>query len=446
MKKALFPAILGLCLLISACAPAATPAPAAPAATPEPQVVQQTVVVKETVVVPPTTAPEGPVTISFWHTYSENSPEVTALAGLISSFEASHPGTKVESVSVAYNDFRSKLFTAIAGGESPDIARVDIIWTPELAEMGALASLDDSMPNFKELSADLFPGPLSTNLWAGHYYGLPMDTNTKVWIYNKDLYIGAGITAAPTSMDEVAAQCKQFKAKYPDKYYFATDGMFAWVTLPWVWSFGGSITDAEITKATGYLNGPDTVAAYEFLLKMYKDGCLSPVILGNGIDPFTGYAQDMYASMDNGPWTYGIVNGQFPDKVISAAAFPAGKGGSIDVVGGEDVVLFKQSRNKAAAMEFLQFILSDEYQLKMAETGQIPVKASLVESPTIQNHPYLGTFLEQLRTSQARTAHPKWQNIDEILIEAGQKMLRGEAAPQAALDEAATKIDALLAQ
>jgi hypothetical protein len=36
--------------------------------------------------------------------------------------------------------------------------------------------------------------------------------------------------------------------------------------------------------------------------------------------------------------------------------------------------------------------------------------------------------------------------MDELLIEAGQKMLRGEMSPQAALDEAAAKIDTLLVQ
>lgn len=421
-------------LVLSACSPAVatTPPPAAPADTEVPAATEAPVVNPD------------PVKITFWHTYSENSTEVVALAELITTFQSAHPDIKVESVSVPYENFRSKLFTSIAGGEAPDLARVDIIWTPELAQMGALASLDDTMTDFKEISEGVFPGPLSTNYWDGHYYGLPMDTNTKVWIYNKDLYSAAGIESAPETMEEVAAQCEQFKAQYPDKYYFAADGMFAWVTLPWIWSFGGSITDPEITKATGYLNSPETVAAYEFMLKMYQDGCISPVILGNGIDPFTGYSQDMYGSMDNGPWTYPIVNGQFPDKVISAAPFPSGAGGSIDVVGGEDIVLFKQSKNKEAAYEFLRFILSDEYQLKMSETGQIPVKLSVIESDAIQNHPYLGVFLEQLRTSKARTAHPQWQKMDEVLTEAGQLVIRGELTPQAALDSAAQQIDAIL--
>jgi multiple sugar transport system substrate-binding protein len=436
MKKFMFTLFIVSILALSACAPQAAPSQNAPASA--------------ATDIPILAATEAPATsqaatnITFWHTYSENSAEVGALNELIKSFESQHPNITVEAVSVPYDNFRTKLFTAIAGGESPDLARIDIIWTPELAQMGALASLDDSMNGFKEVSDSVFPGPLSTNYWDGHYYGLPMDTNTKVWIYNKDLYSQAGIETAPKTMDDVAAQCAQFKAKFPDKYYFATDGMFAWVTLPWIWSFGGDITDPQITKASGYLNGPQTVAAYEFLLKMYKDGCMSPVVLGNGIDPFTGYAQDSYASMDNGPWTYSIVNGQFPDKVISSTAFPSGTGGSIDVVGGENAVLFKQSKNKEAANEFLKFILSDEYQLKMSETGQIPVKASLIETDAIQKSPYLGVFLEQLRTSKARTVHPQWQKMDEIITEAGQLILREEKTPQQALDDAAQQIDAIL--
>jgi ABC-type glycerol-3-phosphate transport system substrate-binding protein len=45
----------------------------------------------------------------------------------------------VESLPVAYEDFRTKLFTSISGGVLPlMLARIDIVWTPELADMGAL--------------------------------------------------------------------------------------------------------------------------------------------------------------------------------------------------------------------------------------------------------------------------------------------------------------------
>lgn len=447
-----FAGLVVLALLMTACAPAATP--------PAPQVVKETVVVekevpvKETVVVEkavekvvtPTPAPPEPVTLTFWHAYNEVSPENEMLANtLIPMFEAEHPNIKVESLPVPYGEFRQKLLTSMAGGVAPDLIRSDIIWVPELAELGALAPLDEIMSDFEEYKAKVFPGPLSTNSWKGHYYGLPLDTNTRVWFWNKEMYEAAGIAEPPATIEDVAAQCTAIKALGEDKYVFADGGTYAWAVLPWIWSFGGTITDSAITKASGYLNGPDTVAAYEFWLKLFKDGCLSPSVLGSGVDAGTGYAQDVYANYLDGPWMYPIYAAQFPDKQLHAALMPAGAGGSISVVGGEDIVLMQQSQHKEAAIEFIRFALSPEYQLKMAETGQLMVLSELLESDYIKNHPYYDMFLEQLKTAKARTPHPAWTKMDEIITNTGQAILREEKTVQQALDEAAAEIDGLLA-
>ncbi|MEA4811307.1 MAG: extracellular solute-binding protein [Anaerolineaceae bacterium] len=392
----------------------------------------------------PTAEPKT-VTISFWHSYNETSPENEMLVKtLIPLFEKENPGIKIDALSVPYESFHQKLITSIGGGVAPDLIRADIIWVPELAEMGALASLEDKMPEFNKLKEAIFPGPMSTTLWNNHYYGLPLDTNTKVWISNPDMYAAAKIEKPAEKISELMSQCEQIKAVNPDHYLFATDGTFAWTVLPWIWSMGGDILSPDLTTATGFINGPKSVAAYELWLELFEKGCMAPVVLGNGVDVWTGFAQDQYASLDNGPWTYPIIKGQFPDKKIAASPFPAGEAGSIDVVGGEDVVLFEQSKNKEAALKFIQFLLSPTYQFKMAEVGQIPVLTEAIHSDFIKNHAYYPVFMKQLETAKARPALPEWNKIDEIITEAGQLILRKEKTPQAALDEAAAKIDKLL--
>ena len=438
--------LLAVVLLATACAPAAAPtaAPAADSPTEPPAAAEPTAAEAPTAVEP--AAADEKVEIVFWHSYNEQGAENDMLVNtLIPMFEEQHPNITVKSVAVPYDSFREKLLAANSAGTAPDLIRSDIIWVPELAEMGALVPLSDEMSDFATYQSAVFPGPLSTNLWQGKYYGLPLDTNTKVWIYNTDVYSAAGITA-PASMDDLEADCQAVKAVNPNAYLFAADGTYSWVTLPWLWSFGGSITDADITTADGYINSPESVAAYEYLLKLYDEGCISPVILGDGMDPFAGLASGDYASLDNGPWTYSIMEAQYPDAKFAAAAFPAGPAGSINVVGGEDINLFQQSQHKEEAMEFMRYLLSEEYQLKMMEVGQIPVLSSLVDSDAVKNHPYLGVFMQQLQTSQARTAHPAWSQIDSIITDAGQLILRKEATPQQALDDAAAQIDALLKQ
>lgn len=433
-----------LSLILAACSPSA----AAPAETQTADAATEAAAATEA----PTEAAAAtdsaePVEITFWHTYNEEGAENEMLTKtLIPIFEASHPNIKVNAVSVPYDNFREKLLAAISAGTAPDLIRSDIIWVPELADMGALAELDSVMPDFAEFKSIMFEGPLSTNFWKGHYYGLPLDTNTKVWLYNDALYKSAGIESAPTTMEEVEADCQAIKKVNPKASLIAADGLYSWVTLPWVWSFGGSVTDADITTATGYINSPESVKAYEFLLKLYDEGCIAPVIMGDGVDPFTGFASGDYASLDNGPWSYSILSGQYPDFKFSAALFPAGTAGSIDIVGGEDINLMSQSQHPEAAMEFIRYLLSQDYQLKMMEVGQIPVRSDLMETDAVKNHPYLGIFLEQLKTSKARTAHPSWSQMDTIITDAGQYIFRKEKTPQQALDDAAAQIDELLKQ
>ena len=104
------------------------------------------------------------VNITFWHGYNEDSGEADLLVNtLIPQFEAEHPNIKVTAVSVPYDSFLTKLIAAISAGSAPDLFRSDIIWVPQLAEQGALLSLDENMPEFEEYKAAVFEGPLSTN-------------------------------------------------------------------------------------------------------------------------------------------------------------------------------------------------------------------------------------------------------------------------------------------
>ncbi|HXF68227.1 MAG TPA: extracellular solute-binding protein [Thermoflexus sp.] len=422
-----------LALLAAACVPAATPTPGP---SPTPVVVER--------VVTPTPTPPGPVTITFWHAYN---PEETKVFNeqVLPAFHQKFPNIRVEAQQVPYDEFRRKLLTSIAGGTAPDVIRADIIWVPELAAMGALEALDVIMPDFNAYKEKVFPGPLSTNFWQGHYYGLPLDTNTRLLMWNKEMYAAAGIAEPPKTIDEFLKVCERIKALGKDKYCFADGGTYGWAVLPWIWSFGGDLTDPEMKTASGYVNGPDTVAAYEFLKGMLDKGYLHPGILGGGVDTAGGFARDEIANLLEGPWMPAIFAAQYPQKQIQWALMPAGKGGSISVVGGEDIVLFKQSRNKEAALEFIRFMLSPETQLMMARVGQVPVRTDVIQQ-AVQAQPYFALFFEQLKTARARLPHPNWPKIEDLLTSTGQAILRGEKGAKEALDELAPKIDALLKQ
>ncbi len=390
-------------------------------------------------------AQEEQVTVRFWHTYNEVSPEnQTIREVLIPLFEESHPNINVESVPYPSDSFRTALLTAAAGGVGPDLVRLDIVWSPEFAEQGIIAPIDTLMSDFQEYADRVFPGPLSTNFYDGNYYGLPLDTNTRVFNYNAAMYEAAGIEAAPATVEELQAQCELIKAVNPDAYVFTDNGTSGWNILPWIWTFGGDIVSPDMTTATGYVNGEGTVAALEFIKEMIDNGCFSDGYIGSGIDSWAGFFGGTISAIAEGPWLNSTAENQYPDVPVGLATIPAGPGGSVSVVGGENIVLFNSSPNQEAALEFLRFTQSVEYQLEMSKVGQLTVLPELLEDEYFAEHPYYGVYLEQLQTANARTPHPAYTQIDEVLGEAAQLVLRGEVSAQEALDFAAEEINAIL--
>jgi multiple sugar transport system substrate-binding protein len=208
---------------------------------------------------------------------------------------------------------------------------------------------------------------------------------------------------------------------------------------------GGRVVDENITTATGYINGSESVAAFTMLVDLFNQGCISPNVLGGGIGTADGHATGMYAMIIDGPWMVDIYHGNYPDLEVNFAPIPTGPDGTTSsVVGGEDVVIFSGSAHPEAAMRWAAYLLSEEAQRTMAEVGVIPTRASLIDDPAMPA--YFGVFLEQLQTAQARVPHPSWSDMDGAINNAFQRMLRGDQTPQEALDQAASEINALLQQ
>ncbi|KAF0109546.1 MAG: multiple sugar transport system substrate-binding protein [Chloroflexi bacterium] len=433
--KARFPFIIlsvliVMSIILGACAKVATPE--APA--------DVTVAPNEVVV---TEAPIAePVTIKYWHTMSDA--EAAKLNEVISAFESANAGISVQATRYAWSDFKTALLTAIAGGDVPDTVRMDIAWVSEFASQGALMQLDGFLPDFDAIAASVFPGPLSTNKWDGHYYGLPQNTNTQVLVYNKAAFEAAGIASAPATIEEFVADACALTDTAKGTYGFAEGGTYFWAPAPLFYAMGGKIVDDGITTATGYVNSAESVAAFTMLKDLYDKGCMSPNLLGGGIATDAGQGTGIYAMIIDGPWMVDIYKNNYPELQFEFALIPAGATGTSSVVGGEDVVILDGSKNKEAAAKWVSYLMSVEAQKALAQVGVIPTISSLAGDPDLPAH--FGIFMEQLKTAQARVPSPKWSDMDNAINNAYQRILNGDQTPQEALDQAATEINALIAQ
>lgn len=381
------------------------------------------------------------VTVTYWHTHGDGE-EAILKEKLIPEFEKQNEGIKIKPVRMPYDGLKQQVIQGVSSGTAPDLMRLDIIWTPEFAKMGALVCLDD-MDGFAELKDTLFEGPLSTNLSEGKYYGLPLNTNTKTGIYSKEMMEKLGLAAPPKTLDEVIALKEKLG---PEEYLIGADGANTWSLAPWFYSLGGVYTNADFTKADGYFNSDASVKAMETLSQWYDEGIISPALLGGKPDKSNGLFQGKVLLADEGPWMF-TSNTEEDLAKVEAGLLPAGNAGSISVVGGENLVMFSSGKNHEAAWTFAKFLMSEFAQKTMAvEAGLIPTVKSIAESDEVKNVPNMGTYVEQLNTATARTPHHNWEKMSDKIGKCMEAIIRHEADVKTEMDKIALELDQLLAE
>lgn len=387
---------------------------------------------------------ETPVTINFWHHYSAQSAEnETLMNDLIPKFESENPGIKVNAVSHEWAELHDKILVSASSQSLPDVARLDIAWLPEFQQMGVLVALDQEMPDFAEVAGTLLDSALSTANIGGSYYALPLNTNSKILFYNTAMLEAAGVEV-PTTMDEWVEAVRKLSgtnANGQQIWGWNEPALSGWNICPFIWSFGGSLTNEEQTVATGYINSPETVKAVETFAMLAQEGALTGY--NSGDIPMTdGFGTGRYAMMLEGPWKTAELAGAYPDVAYGTAYMPAGEGGSISVLGGEDIAMFNTA-NREAAWKFMQFMTGEYAETAMAKCGQIPVNKVALESDVVKNADY-APFIQAIETAKARPTVAAWSEMDNELTNAMTAVVNGEKTAQEAMDELAVVFDELL--
>lgn len=387
---------------------------------------------------------ETPVTINFWHHYSAQSAEnETLMNDLIPKFESENPGIKVNAVSHEWAELHDKILVSASSQSLPDVARLDIAWLPEFQQMGVLVALDQEMPDFAEVAGTLLDSALSTANIGGSYYALPLNTNSKILFYNTAMLEAAGVEV-PTTMDEWVEAVRKLSgtnANGQQIWGWNEPALSGWNICPFIWSFGGSLTNEEQTVATGYINSPETVKAVETFAMLVQEGALTG--FNSGDIPMTdGFGTGRYAMMLEGPWKTAELAGAYPDVAYGTAYMPAGEGGSISVLGGEDIAMFNTA-NREAAWKFMQFMTGEYAETAMAKCGQIPVNKVALESDVVKNADY-APFIQAIETAKARPTVAAWSEMDNELTNAMTAVVNGEKTAQEAMDELAVAFDELL--
>jgi multiple sugar transport system substrate-binding protein len=129
------------------------------------------------------------------------------------AFGKTYPNITVEQVSLDYNSILDKLRTAALGNAAPSVARLMLLWSPELAAKEMLHELRPEDVGHK--TVDFWPGAMKSVSWDGKVYGVPTNNETMALIWNAQIFRDAGLDPEqpPATWDDLVSHARQIKQK-----------------------------------------------------------------------------------------------------------------------------------------------------------------------------------------------------------------------------------------
>jgi multiple sugar transport system substrate-binding protein len=283
-------------LVLSGCAPAATPVPAATPKPTEPGTATE---------VPPQAEP-----VKIRGTVWLGEAELAALEQLTEAYQETHPNVEVEWINIVGGGpyGRDKLRTMIAGGDAPDLMMLNTGQFEALATRGALLPLDSFVEKEGFDLSIYWPQAIEGSRYQGRLYALPRDMSNVILYYNKDLFDEAGVaypTADWTWDDFLAAA----QALTKDRNGDGEIDQWGFGILNWAWAWagfvlgnGGEILSADRTQCL--MEDPKTVEALKFYFDLQTKHEVSPP---PGALPEQAWAGDWFLTQSAamglfGPW------------------------------------------------------------------------------------------------------------------------------------------------
>ena len=388
------------------------------------------------------------VELTLWHGINPP-PNREVFQELVNQFNENHQNIKVNPIYIGQPDGQlPKILTAVVGDVPPDMLWFVPQLTGKLVDLGAIRSLDDWF-NESPLKDKIEPVLLESMELNGHIWSVPFGTNNAGVFYRPSLFEEAGIETIPETWDELEETAEKLTKDFDEDGRIDQHGMFLslgkgeWTVftwLPFIYSANGQLLS---DNGQPNLVNSGAISALEFGSNLVKNNW---AVLSA---PERGYELDNFLSGDvamqvTGPWTLG----QLSDTEIDYDVFPfPKKEQQAAVVGGENLFVFKtDSKREKACFEFLEYVLSEEFQTEWAlQTGYLPVNVKSKQSERyqefVEDNPVLEVFLKQMEVSKVRPIIPNYNRLSENFGRAIEASLLGEKEPKSALEESQQRLE-----
>ncbi len=365
-------------------------------------------------------------------------------------------GIKVDLQTLSWDDIRPKLVTALLAGTSPaDVTEFDWSWTGQFSAAGWYESLNDKID--AATVADIKGSSIFTV--NGQLLGVPYSNDFRVMLVNKKQFADAGIAKMPTTLDELVADAKKIKEKGIVKYPIGlplspTEGAStSWYLL--TKAFGGELFDKDFNPL---FVSPDSAGykAMAFEQMLLKEGLVDPASTGLKDSQINEgvFAKGLTSIMISGePGRLGQMNDPKQSDVagqVEAIVVPtlSGKTRSYGLL--EALAIPKVSQHKEAALEFIKWFTSKQWQMENYANGFLPTRTSALAALNEQGKLISGDalveeskYVEPLFPQGTPTWYPQFSSAVNTAINS---VAKGEVSVDQAMKNIAEATKQAMAQ
>ncbi len=365
---------------------------------------------------------------------------------LAEKFEAANPDIDLNIEVIDWDAGFQKLSTLVNADNAPDLANIATIWLPEFVSLDVVQPMEEFVSD--EMRERFIPKTLRGASYQAKLYGLPIAVSARALYCNSTLLAAAG-EQPPATWDDLLRVAR--KCHDPDSgiFGFGVQGAKTETDVYWyyfLWANGGRILSEDRSKAT--FNSPEGVEALQFVVDLiHKYKVTQPDTTAydrEDLQPL--FKAGKLAMVITGPWFWGMLEKDVPDLEYELAPIPRRKE-QVTMAVTDNLIIFKSCKNKEAAWKFIEFFYDPELRLEWAETfGMLPELKAVAESEYITGSKQWSLLMSLLPDGRFVPLHPRWTTIaEEIKVALQEAQLQRKPVRQA-LDDAAERVNAILAE
>jgi multiple sugar transport system substrate-binding protein len=339
----------------------------------------------------------GPVALN-WYVFPEPSGSFAAAAANCSKNSGGAYDIKISFLSTSSDQQRVSLVRRLAANDSSiDILAMDVNWTAEFATAKWVRPVPAAVA--AQIRSQDLAGPVTTATINGRMWGVPINSNTQLLWYRKDL-----VPSPPTTWSQMIADAielaRQGKPHYIEEQGAQYEGLTVWFNSL-VNSAGGQILGPNDTVAIG----APTKAAATIMRSLATSAAADPSLnVSNEGTADTAFDQGKAAFELNYPFVWDSAQKTNPAvaKEMAYAPFPRVTPGIAPHVsiGGYNLGISSHSKHPDLAFKAVQCLTQPANQTTYAVKGGLPpVAASIYSVPSFQSaYPFWSVIKQQLQT------------------------------------------------